>query len=90
MVVGPVTFTSAPALFAAGREAMDQGDGEVRVDLSRVTEADSAAVGLLVHWWREARRRGRAFVVLHPPKSVTGLARVYGADQLLGLPDSGA
>ncbi|GIX28605.1 MAG: hypothetical protein KatS3mg123_2486 [Burkholderiales bacterium] len=90
LVEGPVTFASVPALFAAGREAMARDDGEVRVDLSRVTEADSAAVSLLIHWWRDARRRGLAFAVLHPPKSVTGLAQVYGVDQLLGLPGSDA
>jgi phospholipid transport system transporter-binding protein len=90
VVEGPVTFATAPTLFAAAIEAMARDDREVRVDLTRVTEADSAAVSLLIHWWREARRRGLAFAVLHPPKSVADLARVYGVDRLLGLPGSDA
>ena len=88
VIEGPNTFATVRALLEAGRREMAACDGEVRVDLSRVTEADSTAVSLLLHWLRDARRRGTAFAVLNPPQSVTGLARVYGVAEMLGLPDA--
>ena len=56
VIEGPITFASVRALLEAGRREMAACDGEVRVDLSRVTEADSTAVSLLLHWLRDARR----------------------------------
>lgn len=72
---------------SAGSQAAppDDGSGAVRalvVDLSAVEFIDSYAVGVLVHGHHQARRNGRAYVLvathsmIHMLFKVTGLAKV--------------
>ena len=81
-VSGAITMDTVPGLVAAGIAHLSRG--VVRVDLSGVTEADSAAVALALAWTRAARRRrtqardrGHARVRERP-------GAVYAVDSILG------
>ncbi|MBX3666329.1 MAG: STAS domain-containing protein [Burkholderiales bacterium] len=57
---------------------------EVTLDLSGVTEVDSAAVSLLFEWRRAALAGGRSIRYVNLPGNLTSLARLYGVTELVG------
>ena len=66
-------------------------DGDIRLDLSGVTRADSAGLALLVEWLRESVNRGRSIAFLHMPEQMLSIARVCGLEEILfGGPATGA
>lgn len=82
-VVGPMTIALATRLKSAGESAI--GAGATVVDLSQVTEVDSASLAVLFDWLRTAREKERALSIVHPPESVRSLALLYGVADLLPL-----
>ena len=54
------------------------------VDLSGVTEVDSAAVSLLLEWRRAAARANRRVDFFNLPNNLRSLADLYGVSRLLG------
>ncbi|MFN9807627.1 MAG: lipid asymmetry maintenance protein MlaB [Betaproteobacteria bacterium] len=78
-----MTTETAAALVEAGLASIRGGD--LGVDLSDVTEVDSAGVAMLVAWLREATARGGTLVLTHIPPALASLARLYGVDGLLGI-----
>ena len=80
-IEGPVTLRSATALLARGREVFVEPRS--RVDLSAVSEVDSAAVAVLVQWLRDARAQKREIVYLNLPESLKSLSTLYGVLDLL-------
>ena len=81
-VSGAVTMRNVTAL-------LDESDKlfstpHVRIDLSGVTEVDSAAVSLLLEWQRRARRAGRTVEFENIPENVATLAELYGVRELIG------
>ena len=56
------------------------------IDFSGVTEIDSSAVALLLHWRREASRLDKALRYIHLPPNLVSLAELYGVDQLIHCP----
>ena len=79
---GPVTIKNAASVLAEGAALFDSGD--VTLDLSRVTEVDSAAVSLLLEWQRAAQRRSRRIDFVNLPENLQSLAQLYGVADLLG------
>lgn len=59
--------------------------GEVVVDLSGVTEADSSAVALLLAWARNVKSSGRTLKLVSVPTGLQRLIAVYGLTELLQL-----
>lgn len=57
--------------------------GEVVVDLSGVTEADSSAVALLLAWTRNVAAGGRMLKLVSVPNGLQRLIAVYGLAELL-------
>ncbi|MCW5576642.1 MAG: STAS domain-containing protein [Burkholderiales bacterium] len=57
---------------------------EVTLDLSGVTEVDSAAVSLLFEWRRAALAGGRSIHYVNLPGNLKSLARLYGVTELVG------
>jgi phospholipid transport system transporter-binding protein len=57
---------------------------EVTLDLSGVTEVDSAAVSLLFEWRRAALAGGRSIRYVGLPDNLVSLARLYGVTELVG------
>ncbi|MDP1671487.1 MAG: STAS domain-containing protein [Burkholderiales bacterium] len=56
---------------------------EVTLDLSGVTEVDSAAVSLLFEWRRTALAAGRSIRYVSLPDNLVSLARLYGVTELV-------
>ena len=80
-VQGPLTLRSAGALLARGQQLFVEPVS--RVDLAAVTEVDSAALGVLLEWLREARAQDREVVYLNLPDNLTSLGTLYGVLDLL-------
>jgi phospholipid transport system transporter-binding protein len=56
---------------------------DVVVDLSGVTEVDSAAVSLLLEWRRTAQAAARRIEFVNIPANLQSLADLYGVSELL-------
>jgi phospholipid transport system transporter-binding protein len=80
---GPLTIKNAAAVLEEGA-ALFNGEAAT-LDLSAVTEVDSAAVSLLLEWQREAQRRGKRIQFVNLPANLQSLAKLYGVTELLGL-----
>lgn len=78
---GPVTMANARALLEEGGRVLTAA--EITVDLSGVTEVDSAAVSLLLEWRRQAQRANRTIRYTHLPANLKSLATVYGVTELI-------
>jgi phospholipid transport system transporter-binding protein len=59
----------------------------VEVDLSGVTEADSAGLAVLLAWVEDARRRGHTIRYVGLPQSLAGIAKITETDRLLHVAD---
>lgn len=59
------------------------GQPELVIDLGSVTEIDSAAVSLLLHWQRGAMGAGQKIALRNPPDSLLSLAALYGVEEFL-------
>jgi phospholipid transport system transporter-binding protein len=81
-VEGSITMTNATATLAEGLQKFTAS--HVTVDLSRLTEVDSAAVSLLLEWRRAAQRDGRTIDYVKLPDNLKSLAELYGVTDLLG------
>ncbi len=82
-VMGPMVITTAAALKTAGESALSAGASVI--DLSGVTDADSAAVAILLAWTRGAQERRQTLSIVESPESIRSLATLYGVADLLPL-----
>lgn len=89
-VRGPVTMSNVEALLQEGRARMQDAGANVVVDLSGVTEVDSASISMLLQWLREAAGRGHTLGVTGVPDNMRSLATLYGVDELLPYQQSNA
>lgn len=78
---GPLTMSTVGRYLQEGRRRAAAGG--LQVDLSAVTEADSAALALLLDWLRSAQSAGHAFGVSALPAGLSSLAALYGVDEVL-------
>ena len=80
-VQGPVTMTTVPGLL---QEADSKFEGsDIRVDLSGATEADSAAVALLLAWTRAAVHGGKRIRFENVSENLKTLIQLYDVADLL-------
>jgi len=80
-VEGSITIDNVVSVVANGVALFDGED--VTIDLGRVTEADSAAVSLLLEWQREAARRHLQIHFLNMPQNLKSLMQLYGVSELI-------
>lgn len=80
---GPLTVATVAEVAEAGREQVASGDRIV--DLSGVTQVDSAALALLLSWLRAARAGGRQLSIDQAPAALVSLASLYDVDSILPL-----
>ncbi|TAH46332.1 MAG: STAS domain-containing protein [Betaproteobacteria bacterium] len=80
---GALTMRTAPALLESGRQRA--AEGGLLVDFSAVTEADSAALALVLDWLRAARGAGHDLLLHALPAGLASLAALYDIDGLLPL-----
>ena len=81
-LVGTLDFAAVPTLLR-GADTLFADEGAIRIDLSEVARADSAALALLTEWLREARARRRAVHFDHLPEQLLAMARLSGVAELL-------
>jgi phospholipid transport system transporter-binding protein len=79
---GPVTMANVEALLVDGAKQIE--GTRVTVDLSGVTEVDSAALSLLLEWRRQAMQASRTIRYINLPQNLRSLAELYGITELLG------
>lgn len=79
----PVTFDSLVRLRAAGAAAIAAAEDGVVVDLSGLPQSNSAAVALLMAWWREADRLGKPIAFRNPPESLRDIVELSGVADVL-------
>lgn len=79
---GPMSFDSAAVALRAGLALIPQGQ-PCTIDLSGVTEADSAGLGVLVEWLATARKRGGSIRYEGIPAQILAVARISDLEDLL-------
>jgi phospholipid transport system transporter-binding protein len=80
-VQGPITIANATTVLAESASVFT--NPRMIVDLSGVTEVDSAGVSLLLEWRRAAARSSRHIEFVNLPDSLRSLADLYGVSHLL-------
>lgn len=78
---GELTMATAAQWIERGRAVAR--DGDLVVDLSGVSAADSSALALLFDWMRVARASGHKVRQTGMPAGMLSLATLYGVDELL-------
>jgi phospholipid transport system transporter-binding protein len=79
---GSLDFASVPALLKQGYDWLGSAS-QVRIDLSGVTHCNSAAIGLLLEWLRQARLRKTALRFHEIPAPLLEIARASEVQDLL-------
>jgi phospholipid transport system transporter-binding protein len=83
-VQGPLTMANVTAVLEESARAFDSP--HLVVDLSGVTEVDSAAVSLLLEWRRKAKAANRRIDYANLPANLRSLAELYGVSDLIATP----
>ena len=86
MLSGPVTMRTVTGGLEESQRLFN--GSRVVIDLSGVTELDSAAVSLLLEWRRGARAANRELEFINIPANLTSLADLYGVSELLATSPS--
>jgi phospholipid transport system transporter-binding protein len=83
-VRGALTFATAKNARAAGRRLIEMsGDAPLEMDCSKVTEADSAGLAVLLDWLALAKRHGRSICFKALPAPIRAVAQLSNVDTLL-------
>jgi len=80
---GRLDVHAAPDVRLALAEAVDRGEGELVVHLSRLEAVDATGLGVLVGAHRRAQRLGRTLVLLDVPPQVDRLLLVTRLNRIL-------
>jgi phospholipid transport system transporter-binding protein len=83
-VTGPVVFATAGELLETSRELFAAATS-LRVDLSGVTQVDSAALALLIEWSRQARQQQQSIRIEHAPEKLMAIARLTGTEDIIAM-----
>jgi phospholipid transport system transporter-binding protein len=79
---GAICFEGAARALKAGLDLIPHGQ-PCTIDLSRVTEADSAGLAVLVEWLATARKRQSSIRYEGIPAQILAVARISDLDDLL-------
>lgn len=82
-IIGPMNFETAVSL-------LDQSERQfhrptISVDLTGVSETDSAGLALIIEWVKSARAHQRTLTFENLPAQLVALARISEVDDLLGI-----
>lgn len=89
-VTGVLDAVTAPKLLRESDARFANAPGaSLHIDLSGVTESDSAGLALLLEWLRIARRRQQTVHFANVPDQIAALARISEVESLI-LPSSPA
>ena len=79
---GTICYDSAARALQAGLALIPRGQ-PCTIDLSNVTEADSAGLAVLVEWLATARKRNSSIHYEGIPAQILAVARISDLDDLL-------
>jgi phospholipid transport system transporter-binding protein len=82
-VEGDITIDGIGAVLARPVALAGAPGAAASVDLSGLSDFDSAALGVLLEWKRQAARSGTRVVYVNLPAKLLSLARLYGVAELL-------
>jgi phospholipid transport system transporter-binding protein len=81
-VIGALSFDTVPEVWRQSRVALDEA-ADAGIDLSGVTEADSAGLALVIEWLRAARANGRRLSFSGVPDKLHALAKISEVEGFL-------
>jgi phospholipid transport system transporter-binding protein len=81
LIEGPVTLAGVNALLAEGSRSFE--GSPVVVDFSRVTEADSSAISLMLEWTRSMHASNRQIFFTNLGEGLVSIANLYGVTDLI-------
>ncbi len=81
---GRMTFQTVPQFLTHTAVWLNDSNGSVVIDLSKVTLADSAGVALMLEWLRQARIAKRDLTFVNFPEQVQHLISVSGLSNVFG------
>ena len=84
-LTGPLTFKSVSGLYKASEKLFQNGTTVTSIDLSGVTNADSAGLALLLEWQAARRQNQGGMSIENSPGNLMRLARLCEAVDLLGI-----
>ena len=87
-IEGALNFVSMPRILeeTARYATQDNLPSCLAIDFSHVTDIDSSAVALLLHWRKEAARLGKPLRYVHLPQNLVSLAQLYGVGEMIHCP----
>lgn len=85
-VSGVLDAATVGPLLKQSLKPFSNGTGELKIDLAAVTQADSAALALLIEWLRIAKQARRTIRFENAPAQIVALARISEVDKLLFEP----
>lgn len=75
-ISGEILMDNANTVLAQSN-AFDIQD-DLQINLSQVTDVDTAALSLLMEWQRRVHAAGKKVTFTHLPESLMSLAKLYG------------
>jgi phospholipid transport system transporter-binding protein len=81
LVSGAMSMPHVEALLAESASLETAKD--IEIDLSAVSEVDTASISLLFEWLRQARRRKSKVTYVNLPENLASLATLYGVLELI-------
>ncbi len=83
VIKGELNMYTVPALAETARSLLTQLNGEVQVDLSGVSRADSAGLALLIDLQRRARQQQCDIRFIHLPDQLSQILHLSELDDIL-------
>ena len=84
-VVGELGFDTVRGLLASGATRFAGAEAQFEVDLSGVTQGDSAGLALLIEWLKLATRSGKTVRFTRVPEQLRALAQISEIESFLPL-----
>ena len=81
-VAGPLSFDTVRNALKESTEVF-AAEGDLNIDLSQVTNADSAGLALLIEWYRWAAERDRQLKFIGAPAQLRALAKISDLETVL-------
>lgn len=85
---GRVSFDNLVQLRREGEAALAQAADPAVMDLSGLSHGNSAAVALLMAWFREAEHHDKTVRFVHVPEEVKNIIELSGMSDVLPLADA--
>jgi phospholipid transport system transporter-binding protein len=86
-VNGALTFATARDALLLSQSVFGEPT-DLNIDLSGVTNADSAGLAVLIEWYLLANRANKAIHFVGVPVQLRALAKISDVDELLAFPES--